>query len=403
MNRLHSIRYGFEDPAHYGLSNELKETLPDTRNTRSQLLSNAVHITSSLFPSLADIWPLLRKRLDLAEDVECFVVPEPQMQAYCFFHESHGEKPSSDRDAGYTVVISSGLIERLNTQEIMAVVGHEIGHFLFEHWRHPSDLKDSTKGQILAMRQLERAAEISADRVSMIAADSMNDACTAMIKVASGLGAPYLNPDIRGFLRQFRKLTDNRGHYDSIWSSHPMIPLRVRAMLRFDPIRKSLSQGDRISNELLGKVDEKINQDFHKATDFALEKIANKNIEDVRLWSMVSIFVADGILSKNEQCMMRNALGDETTNKVINFLKSSSSDMRQAVASRLQESCDQAKNAPLSEREKLINELDRIISTFANDGEYNTDAESNELVKLSYTLGVKSEKGQKRVSPWIVD
>ena len=325
------------------------------------------------------------------------------MQAYCFFHESHGEKLSSDKDAGYTVVISSGLIERLNTQEIMAVVGHEIGHFLFEHWRHPSDLEDSTKGQILAMRQLERAAEISADRVSMIAADSMNDACTAMIKVASGLGAPYLNPDIRGFLRQFRKLTDNRGHYDSIWSSHPMIPLRVRAMLRFDPIRKSLSQGDRISNELLGKVDEKINQDFHKATGFALEKIADKNIGDVRLWSMVSIFVADGILSKNEQCMMRNALGDETTNKVINFLKSSSSDMRQAVASRLQESCDQAKNAPLSEREKLINELDRIISTFANDGEYNTDAESNELVKLSYTLGVKSEKGQKRVSPWIVD
>ena len=390
MNQLHYIRYGFEDPAHYGLNNELKETLPDTRNTRSRLLSNAVHITPSLFPSLADIWPLLRKRLDLAEDVECFVVPEPQMQAYCFFHESHREKPSSERDAGYTVVISSGLIERLNTQEIMAVVGHEIGHFLFEHWRHPSDLEDSTKGQILAMRQLERAAEISADRVSMIAADSMNDACTAMIKVASGLGAPYLNPDIRGFLRQFRKLTDNRGHYDSIWSSHPMIPLRVRAMLRFDPIRKSLSQGDRISNELLGKVDEKINQDFHKATDFALEKIADKNIEDVRLWSMVSIFVADGILSKNEQCMMRNALGDETTNKVINFLKSSSSDMRQAVASRLQESCDQAKNAPLSEREKLINELDRIISTFANDGEYNTDAESNELVKLSYTLGVKS-------------
>ena len=390
MNQLHYIRYGFEDPAHYGLNNELKETLPDTRNTRSRLLSNAVHITPSLFPSLADIWPLLRKRLDLAEDVECFVVPEPQMQAYCFFHESHGEKLSSDKEAGYTVVISSGLIERLNTQEIMAVVGHEIGHFLFEHWRHPSDLEDSTKGQILAMRQLERAAEISADRVSMIAADSMNDACTAMIKVASGLGAPYLNPDIRGFLRQFRKLTDNRGHYASIWSSHPMIPLRVRAMLRFDPIRKSLSQGDRISNELLGKVDEKINQDFHKATDFALEKIANKNIEDVRLWSMVSIFVADGILSKNEQCMMRNSLGDETTNKVINFLKSSSSDMRQAVASRLQESCDQAKNAPLSEREKLIKELDRIISTFTNDGEYNTDAESNELVKLSYTLGVKS-------------
>ena len=390
MNQLHSIRYGFEDPAHYGLNNELKETLPDTRNTRSRLLSNAVHITPSLFPSLADIWPLLRKRLDLAEDVECFVTPDPQMQAYCFFHESHGDKTSTDRDAGYTVVISSGLIERLNTQEIMAVVGHEIGHFLFEHWRHPTDLADSTKGQILAMRQLERAAEISADRVSMIAADSMNDACTAMIKVASGLGSPYLNPDIRGFLRQFRKLTDNRGHHDSIWSSHPMIPLRVRAMLRFDPIRKSFSQGDRISKELLSKIDEKINQDFHKATDFALEKIANKNIEDVRLWSMVSIFVADGILSKNEQRMMLNTLGDETTNKVINFLKSNSSDMRQAVGSRLQQSCDEAKNSPLSEREKLIKELNHIISTFADDGEYNTDTESNELVKLSYTLGVKS-------------
>ena len=169
-----------------------------------------------------------------------------------------------------------------------------------------------------------------------------------------------------------------------------MIPLRVRAMLRFDPIRKSFSQGDRISKELLSKIDEKINQDFHKATDFALEKIANKNIEDVRLWSMVSIFVADGILSKNEQCMMRNALGDETTNKVINFLKSNSSDMRQAVGSRLQQSCDEAKNSPLSEREKLIKELNHIISTFADDGEYNTDTESNELVKLSYTLGVKS-------------
>lgn len=167
-----------------------------------------------------------------------------------------------------------------------------------------------------------------------------------------------------------------------------MIPLRVRAMLRFDSIRKSYSQGDRISNELLSKVDERINKDFHKATDFALEKLANKNIEDVRLWSMVSIFVADGILSKNEQCMMRNTLGDETAEKIISFLKGSS-DMRQAVSARLEESCDQARNAPLSEREKLIKELNHIISTFAEDGEYKTDVESKELAKLSYTLGVE--------------
>ena len=207
-----------------------------------------------------------------------------------------------------------------------------------------------------------------------------------MIKVATGLGEPHITPDIRSYLRQFREITDNQGHRASIWNSHPMIPLRIRAMLRFDPIRKSLDLSDLLNVEHLQEIDQKIDQDFQKATNYTLEKIMRKNLDEIKLWAMISIFVADGVFSKNEQTYMEKSLGDDTTKKALSFLQGKGAKMQTSVFDRVSLACKEAQTTPIAERQKLISELSDVVLTFTQSGEYTSDKERLELDRIKKAL-----------------
>ena len=222
MNFL-DVRYRFDDPSQHGLGGSLRENPPSSDRARSHLLASAIKITPALFPDLAQGLLKLGESMMLRDEVDCFVIADPVIQAYCLPHQS------AERER-FTVVLSSALIERLRIDEIRFVIGHEVAHFLCGHWRYPSEDDNGTLGDRLAILRLMRAAEISADRIGMLACRSLEHACAAMIKVAAGLGEPHLRPDIPSLLGQFRELARGDGTESAIWTTHPIIPLRVRAL-----------------------------------------------------------------------------------------------------------------------------------------------------------------------------
>jgi hypothetical protein len=259
------------------------------------------------------------------------------------------------------VVISSALVERLKIDEIRFVIGHEIGHFLCGHWRYPNEDEDGSLGDRLATLRLMRAAEISADRIGMLACGSLEHAYAAMIKVAAGLGEPHLQPDIPSILLQFRELARGEGAASAIWTTHPIIPMRVRSLLRFEPICRAIRQNGAYTEEDLMKVDDAIEVDFQRSSGFALQKISDKQLELARVWGLVLLFASDGVISKAEQHLMIENLGKETTTKVLKFLRSQGSGLSEAVDRRLAEACETARMAPLIDRKAMLHEFSVLI------------------------------------------
>src|SRR5687768_6615234 len=86
------------------------------------------------------------------------------------------------RNISPAVRFSSTLVDILDEEEFCFVVGHELGHFLL---RHTAGLHGSTESLELFM--LQRAQEISADRLGMVACGSLDVAIKALKKTISGL------------------------------------------------------------------------------------------------------------------------------------------------------------------------------------------------------------------------
>ena len=311
------VRYRHDDPGHFGLGEMILDGPPQSQAAHIRLLANGIKITSALFPELARELDGLQEAMELEHPVDCFAISDPHMQAYCCPREENGVQKLS-------VILTSGLIERLTAIELRFVIGHEVGHFLCEHWRYPQSENDETNsgfGLKLALLQLQRAAEISADRLGLLACGSLEAACAAMIKVAAGLGHPHLRPDIPSLLVQFRELTSRAGDSSTIWATHPIIPLRIRALLRFDAVGRAMLRQEAEGPAKLCAVDDAIVQDFEKASGFALQRLADKHLEEARMWALVFLFVADGVLSKLEQKMLREILGEIRAEKVIGLVK----------------------------------------------------------------------------------
>jgi hypothetical protein len=264
------------------------------------------------------------------------------------------------------------------------VIGHEVGHFICGHWRYPSEDEQGSMGDRLATLRLMRAAEISADRIGMLACRSLEYACAAMIKVAAGLGEPYLQPDIPSILLQYRELTRSEGTESAIWTTHPIIPLRIRALLRFEPIyRKILLDGIYATDELL-RIDDAVEADFHKSSGFALRKISDKQLELAKIWGLVALFSCDGVISKVEQDLMKEYLGEGATLKVLRFLRQQGGRLDQIVAAKLIEACEVARLAPLVERKALSKQFSRLID---ETGEWDEDVKNtfstiNDLLEI---------------------
>lgn len=174
-------------------------------------IASSVLIGEKQLPELYELFLNACNVLDL-EPPQLYIRQNPVPNAYTF--AMRGKQPF--------IVVHTSLIELLTPEEVMAVIGHELGHLKCEHgvYLTLANLIVLAAGQIsnlgaiiaqgLQNQVLEwvRCAEFTCDRAALLATQDPKVVISVLMKLAGG--SPTLAPklDVNAFLDQARAYDD---------------------------------------------------------------------------------------------------------------------------------------------------------------------------------------------------
>ena len=134
---------------------------------------------------------------------------------YAPYHFSNGEKHRR-------IVMMSGSADLFTDDEMMFVLGHELGHMacghkpyhmLLETFYMPfvNDAAFKAWASIIKLPLMEwyRMSDYTADRMGLLCCQDINAAITTMIKKAGLPKKYYNNIDVQGFIQQAREFEEN--------------------------------------------------------------------------------------------------------------------------------------------------------------------------------------------------
>lgn len=210
---------------------------------RRNLLSTSVRLTQGMAPEITKMAAECVERLGVELPLELFVYSSPQFNAACF-------KPENDR---LYVMFSSSLLEGFTPQELRFVMGHELGHHVYNHHDIPVGylLRGKQRPEpslALELFAWSRYAEISADRAGAHCAQDMDAVATSLFKLSSGLTSKVVKFSLDDFVAQVDDMgavddEPGNGAPESDWfSTHPFSPLRVKALKLFE--KSELYEGE---------------------------------------------------------------------------------------------------------------------------------------------------------------
>ena len=151
-------------------------------NARKELLTRALKLTRGMMPGLYQVTDSCAKTLQLKVDIEIYVNQDSRFNAACY-------PPVKEK---VLLVVTSSLLEKFSQDELAFVIGHELGHYLYEHTRFPVDyILENNGGSLSPLHAMKlyawiRNAEITADRVGMICCRKFDVAANTFFKLSSG-------------------------------------------------------------------------------------------------------------------------------------------------------------------------------------------------------------------------
>lgn len=200
-----------------------------TRVTQAQTLSRAFRVSPDSFPQVQACLDRCFTRLPHVP-VRVFVLPSPYLTAF-----------SVGLDLPYALVLTSRLVDELDADELTAVVGHELGHILFEHTFFSSFLGGMLYNRGVAglvwrvvFARWQRFAELTADRVALLACGEMNVVVRMLVRLAWGLTREPI--DVPAILRYAYSHSSPQAGADSaeFMQTHPSLARRILALVDFD-------------------------------------------------------------------------------------------------------------------------------------------------------------------------
>lgn len=233
LTALRELR-GFDDvvKAFFGMWNE--------RGFRLSFLAGSVRVDHRQYPRVYQIFADAASTLDVSELPELYVTQDPII---------NGQAIGIDKPF---IVITTGAVEKLDDDELRAVLGHEIGHVRSGHAVYRTILMILTRWAaslswlpvgaialraiIAAMFEWWRKAELSADRAGLLAGQDPAASLRVLMKLAGGGDLSQI--DTTAFLEQAAEYEGGGDLRDSIhkigltaWSTHP-VPVARAAELR---------------------------------------------------------------------------------------------------------------------------------------------------------------------------
>ena len=348
FQKIHdTIRFDSDSPDIYGFNRIQREPNEEARRS---LLSAGVRITERIFPDIHCALVRTEETLGLPNPIEAYVVPDTAAQAACITISESFE---------FIVSMSSGLVELLTPQELCFVMGHEVGHYIFQHSSHPTEKEVSTRHEHLNRLQLSRAAEISVDRTGFLCVDDLQTAGKAILKSASGLSERHIRFNLDEYLSQLRDLKSIDGDHQEIYSTHPRFSLRLKALVLFSMSQPYYDWSERKETAPLSreKMNKRIEKELSEASGNALETFREQTLEKVRIWSAASLVVADNRLTRDEQEVLASFIGGTNTEKLVNFIKGCGPGLNDEIRNRLDDAVQTAKDLPQNLKANLLKEI----------------------------------------------
>lgn len=352
MNYLQQFKYSKDDPAEFGinLNSNKSENKSFDDSHLSNLLSRSIRVEKAIFPTVGGAIEKVFKRLDLENEFNFFVTADNfQANAACSLMPS-ASKPD--------IIITSKLIELLSEEELQFIIGHEVAHYFYQHSLYPNLETASETNLKLNILNLNRSAEISADRVGFIASGSLEKSLRASLKLASGLSEKHLKFSFSTYLDQLREIESIGKSQSELWSTHPSFLIRIQALIWFSMSKEYHEYFDTKKKGIydLKTIDSKIEKTIKKVVGDELEN-SNKAIYDrARLWGSLKLFLVDNKFSKEEQAKFTELVGKEKANKAIGWLKLSNPIM---LDKKVEEGFSEAAKLLKSDRQNLGKDLEK--------------------------------------------
>jgi Zn-dependent protease with chaperone function len=233
LTALRELR-GFDDlvKAFFGMWNE--------RGFRLQFLAGAIRVDHRQYPRVYQRYTEAASTLDVAELPELYVAQQPIVNGQAIGLE----KPF--------VVITTAAVEKLDDDELRALLGHELGHVRSGHAVYKTIMMILTRWTtslawlpvgaialraiIAAMLEWWRKAELSADRAGLLAGQDPSASLRLLMKLAGGGDLSQI--DTAAFLEQAAEYESGGDLRDSLHkigqvlgSTHP-VPVARAADLR---------------------------------------------------------------------------------------------------------------------------------------------------------------------------
>ena len=207
-------------------------------------LASNVHVTGKMMPELQEMLKNACEILDVAIP-DLYISTNPIPNAFTY------------GDTKPFIVLTSGLLESLDKEELFFILGHELGHIKCGHVlyktmaRHFALVLEIIANATLGFSRLigtglevaifdwERKSELSADRAGLIVTQSLQIANRAFMKMAASTPKHYAQMDEKEFLNQVKTYEDaadasfiNQAYIALITSkmTHPFTILRAKRL-----------------------------------------------------------------------------------------------------------------------------------------------------------------------------
>ena len=312
-DELLACRYSADNPKVFGIDLDGARAAGERLSARSKLLADAVRVGVELMPGVHAALQLSADRLSLNRIIQGYVYNDPAPQA------ASVHLGGADRAA---VMLSSGVIRLMSADELTFVIGHELGHMIFDHNLNPQPADAADEGTRLNWLALQRAGEVSADRIGLLACGSVDTAFRTILKIGTGLSDEHLRFDLATFLDQLRHLKSIGGHASGIVSSHPILTVRMKALLWFemsDTARRLRGAG--AHGVSLATVDRRVERLLEEATGEILGRVRAESFDKAAMWAVLFAAVSDGVLSKKEQSGMESLFGRRAVDSALAFVR----------------------------------------------------------------------------------
>ena len=354
---IEDFKYSKDSPKDYDILIEPQNEVDYSSSMDAYLLSSSIQIKNDLFPKIYQSINEVKEILQLEDFYNFYVNPDNSTaNAYCKV------MPRSDR---VDIVFTSRLIELLDVDELKFIVAHEIAHYQYQHYLYPNPKNAENQLKYFNYINLQKNAEISADRLGFTVLGDLEITMKAMIKISSGLSSEHIKYNFDNFMNQLEDLKKLETNPYLMNSSHPSIFTRAQAILWFSESSEFKQFKEKSDTGLytLSQVDVLIDNALRELISRDQDQIYGERTRTCLFWCLVYLMMADRVFSPTEQQYLSALYSPQKIESLKNYLKNSNiNEVELKMKSEIHRSID----LPVAKKNEIKEKLKDYIEKFSS-------------------------------------